>query len=110
MITQDVFTQGESLISSIVQKMLNINIKKQSALVEMLMLFLCCRGRVNFSQLGRLGDRNEKTYRYHFEKKFDWATFNGLLISEQCNEDLIIGFDPSYISKSGKHTPGLGYF
>lgn len=110
MITQDVFTEGESLIRSILQKMLNIGVKKQSAILEILILFLSCRGRVNFSQMGRQGDRYEKTYRYHFENSFDWATFNGLLITNHCSEEIIIGFDPSYISKSGKHTPGLGYF
>ncbi|MEM8780834.1 MAG: transposase [Cyanobacteria bacterium P01_G01_bin.49] len=65
---------------------------------------------MNFSQFGRQGERYEKTYRYHFEKDFDWADFNGQLIKEYCSQELIIGFDPSYISKSGKHTPGLGYF
>ena len=32
------------------------------------------------------------------------------MISSTCNDELCIGFDPSYISKSGKHTPGLGYY
>jgi hypothetical protein len=65
---------------------------------------------MNFSQFGRQGERYEKTYRYHFEKEFDWAGFNRQLIKDYCSEELIIGFDPSYISKSGKHTPGLGYY
>ena len=32
------------------------------------------------------------------------------MIKEQSSNKLIIGFDPSYITKSGKKTPGLGYF
>jgi len=110
MITQDVFTRGKTLIETMLQKLSNISKGKQSALVEILMLYLSCRGRLNFSQLGRQGERDEKTYRYHFERDFDWSGFNGQLIKTSCSEELIIGFDPSYISKSGKHTPGLGYF
>ncbi|MEM9548917.1 MAG: transposase [Bacteroidota bacterium] len=92
------------------QKLSNISKGRRSAMVEILLLYLSCRGRMNFSQFGRQGDRYEKTYRYHFEKEFNWSGFNGQLIKSYCSEELIIGFDPSYIRKSGKHTPGLGYF
>jgi hypothetical protein len=36
--------------------------------------------------------------------------FNKTLIKEHCSEELAIAFDPSFISKSGKKTPGTGYF
>jgi len=36
--------------------------------------------------------------------------FNKELILEHCSKHLTIAFDPSYVSKSGKATPGLGYF
>ena len=110
MITQDVFTRGKNLIATMLQKISKISKGRQSAIMEILLLYLSCRGRVNFSQMGRQGERYEKTYRYHFENDFDWSGFNGQLIKESCSEELIIGFDPSYISKSGKKTPGLGYF
>lgn len=110
MITQDVFTRGRPLIETMLQNLSNISKGRQSAMIEILLLYLSCRGRMNFSQFGRQGDRYEKTYRYHYEKDFDWSCFNGQLIKEYCSQELIIGFDPSYISKSGKRTPGLGYF
>lgn len=37
-------------------------------------------------------------------------TFNKELIQSQGSGKCVIAFDPSYISKSGEHTPGLGYF
>ena len=37
-------------------------------------------------------------------------SFNTELVKQNCGEQLIIGFDPSYITKSGKHSHGLGYF
>lgn len=110
MVTQDVFTRGESLMTTMVQKITNITKGRRSAIVEILLLYISCRGRVNFSQFGREGVRYEKTYRYHYEKAFDWSGLNTLLIQEYCTNELIIGFDPSYISKSGKRTPGIGTF
>jgi len=60
--------------------------------------------------MSREGYRNEKSFRYQFENTFDWLDFNTELIKSHCSEKIIIGFDPSFIKKSGKHSPGLGYF
>jgi hypothetical protein len=60
--------------------------------------------------MGRQGGMNEKNYRYHFENSFDWLSFNTIYVGLNCSEELIIGFDPSYITKSGKCSHGLGYF
>lgn len=110
MISLNAFTRGKSLIVTILQKMSQLKATRLVAMTEIMLLFLGFRGRANFSQFGRQGDMCEKSYRIHFEQKFDWLEFNILLL-EQCRSDeVIIGFDPSYISKSGKHTPGLGYF
>src|SRR5271169_2599223 len=58
--------------------------------------------------LGRIGGYCEKTIRLHFEKLFDFVWFNAGVIKTSCGKDLIAAFDPSYIPKSGKKTPGLG--
>lgn len=60
--------------------------------------------------MSREGFLNEKSYRYQFEKKFNWLSFNIELVKAQSSGDVILGFDPSFINKSGKHSPGLGYF
>jgi len=73
-------------------------------------IYISYRGRVNFLQFGRQGVRKEKTYRYHYETGFDWSGLNSMLIKEYGTSDLVIGFDSSYISKSGKQTPGWGSF
>ncbi|WP_187270977.1 transposase [Neolewinella aurantiaca] len=67
-------------------------------------------GRHNFVNLGRQGDFIEYTYRKHFDKPFDWLAFNLILVKEQASDELIIGVDPSYIPKAGKHTAGVGRF
>lgn len=58
--------------------------------------------------LGRIGGYSEKSIRLHFEKPFDFVSFNVSVIKKSCGKELIAAFDPSYIPKSGKQTPGLG--
>ena len=108
--TTDAFTQGVSLIRTILDKMDGINEWRKRFIVEVILLFLTIQGRINFLQLGRYGRYNECTYRKGFEREFDFLTFNTLLIKETVGERRILGFDPTYIKKSGKHTPDVGYF
>lgn len=79
-------------------------------MTETLILFLCIKGRINFLQLGRFGMYKEQRYRQQFEKPFDFLTFNKEFTLGHGSGRYAIAFDPSYISKSGKGTPGTGYF
>ncbi len=90
--------------------MSNINNWRKDFVTETLILFLCIKGRINFLQLARYGKHSEQRYRQQFEKPFDFLTFNKELISSHGSGRYVIVFDPSYISKSGKKTPGLGCF
>jgi len=110
MITQDAFTTGKMVIKFVLSKM-TLGSKPQSKfIVRILLLFLSMRGRHNFLQMSREGSLNEKSYRLQFEKEFDWLEFNVALVKEYSSEEVILGFDPSFINKSGKHSPGIGYF
>lgn len=110
MITQDTFTVSNIIIKKALSKMDGLKKKQFQFISEILLLFLSLRGRYNFLQLSREGDRSEKSFRYQFEKRFDWLSFNTELVKEHCGSEIIIGFDPSYIRKSGKQSPGLGHF
>jgi len=68
------------------------------------------RGRKNFLMMERYGKYGEQTYRQSFEKDFDFKAFNKELTAQYCGQELVWIFDPGYVSKSGKHTPGVGYF
>ena len=74
------------------------------------MLFMGLRGRYNFLNMARYGQYSEQTYRNHFQKLFDFKTFNKELIKQKCSQHLINAFDPSYIPKSGKQTDHMGWF
>ncbi|MFV8325008.1 transposase [Flavobacterium sp. ZS1P14] len=76
---------------------------------SVLFSFLSIKGRINFLQLERYGEYCEQSYRESFKEKFDFLEFNKALISK-ISPDVVIGFDPSYLSKSGKKTHGIGYF
>lgn len=65
---------------------------------------------VNFKQMERYSTSPEIRFRNMFKKPFDFGSFNSLYISDHCSDELLIGFDPSFITKSGKHTPNVGYF
>ncbi len=103
MITQDAFTIGKMVIKSVLSKMNFLSKSQSKFIVRILLHFLSMRGRHNFLQMAREGSLNEKSYRNQFEKQFNWLSFNLELVKEYSSGDLILGFDPSYICKSGKH-------
>lgn len=77
---------------------------------NLLPLLLAMRGRYNFCNMARWSHYQESTFRENFSRSFDWLEFNTLLAQQFLSDDLAIAFDPSYLPKSGKHTPGIGYF
>lgn len=98
------------LTANILSKMPKIDKWQEKFIIHLFWLLIAIRGKVNFEQLGRYSSYNEGTFRNNFDKDFDFLTFNQSLIAEVCEKELAIAFDPSFISKSGKKTPGLGYF
>ena len=103
-------SKSKSIVFSTLNQMKNLNPRRTHFFVHVLSLFLSIKGRLNFLQLERFGNFDEQTFRNHFEKKFDFLEFNKILVKDNCSKNLAIAFDPSYISKSGKKTPGVGYF
>ena len=86
------------------------NASRQRIMVEAVTLFLSIKGRINFQQLERYGKYSEQRYRIQFEKPFDFMAFNSGLVQQHGSGHYIIALDPSFIAKSGKKTPGIGYF
>ena len=75
-----------------------------------MILVLSMRGRYNFKGMEGYGDYSEKSYRLHFEEDFSFDKFKSALWKEHLSSSCIIAFDPSYLPKSGKNTPGKGVF
>lgn len=69
-------------------------------------------GKVNFTRLSRYGGRTARTFAVNFGSHVDWPGVNGhpALDAFQRTDDVEITIDPSYISKSGRLTYGMGKF
>ena len=97
----------KALIYSILPK---LNKSRHTFFVATMLLFLNIKGKINFLQLGRYGASGEQRYRQQFEIPYEFMKFNAKIVETYASKHVVIGFDPSYISKSGKCTYGLGNY
>ena len=100
----------KTLIMNVLDKGKKLNKRRQLFVCEVFMLFLSIKGKINFLQLGRYGYLEEQAFRIQFEKRFDFLGFNSDMVKAHGSGHNVIAFDPSYISKSGKKTPGIGWY
>lgn len=67
--------------------------------------------RNNFKRLAEVAGCNENTiHNWMIRTDIDLTRFNKELIKREGGGDYVVLFDPSFISKSGKKTPGLGKY
>ena len=81
-----------------------------SFFIDAMVGVLTISGRINFLQLARHCKPCEQRFRQNFCKAFDWIAFNQAFGDKHPDHQYAIAIDPSYVSKSGKHTPGISYF
>jgi hypothetical protein len=89
---------------------IKLNKCRRNFMIEIFMLYLSIPSRINFLQLGRYSLFGEQRFRRQFEKGFDFFSFNKALSTPWLGTRNAVAFDPSFIHKSGKQTPGIGYF
>ena len=82
----------------------------QTFFIETMILYLSIPKRINFMQMSRFGNSCESRFRQNFQKEFDWVGYNAEFTAHMAGHRIALAIDPSYIDKSGKHTPGVGYF
>lgn len=102
----------KSLIDSILdnEAFKDLNNPRKDFIKCVLWHILSIKGKINFLQFGRFSPMGEQTYRNHFEKVFDFLSFNEHLINQIASEERIVALDPSYIPKAGKSTYGRGKY
>lgn len=100
----------EILTKQILNKIPRLGKCQHKFIVHLFTLWLSIRGRHNYTNLARYGRHGEDTYRQNAKRAFPFMTFNKALVQQEFSHDCVIAFDPTYISKSGKHTAGVGYF
>ena len=107
-LNSNAFNKISGLVIASLQKLEKISKPRFKFFSTLLELWLGLPLRYTMLNLSRIGCYCEKSVRLHFEKVFDFVSFNTAVINKSCGKDLIAAFDPSYIPKTGKHTPGLG--
>lgn len=110
LLTNNTSNKSKALVGKIVNKIEGLSKPRKKFILSIMILYLSMRGRYTFKGMERYGDKCEKTYRLNFEKRFDFLKFNIELSKKYLSKDRILVFDPSYLPKSGKHTPGKGKF
>lgn len=100
------------LINSVLESDLfsNLNKSRKDFIISVLWHILSIKGKINFLQLGRFSPLCEQTYRNQFEKKFDFMSFNSIIINQTLSNELAVAMDPSFIAKAGKVTYGVGRY
>lgn len=102
--------QVQSIVASALNRTAKIRKGFESFFIETMILILTIYGKLNFLSMARHGDSCESRLRQNFKKKFDWCAFNsGMLLADR-GQRVAIALDHSFLSKSGKKTPGLGRY
>jgi hypothetical protein len=110
LLTNNTSDKSKALVGKVINKLEGLSKPRKYFMISIIILYLSMRGRYTFKGMERYGSKCEKTYRLNFEKCFDFLKFNIELSKAHLSEDRILVFDPSYLPKSGKHTPGKGRF
>lgn len=102
---------------AIIESGAKLHKRVMDTLLDILLLYAVMPGKVNFTRLGMFGRRGEQCYRQFFNRSeaegVDWLAVNISLMREYFTDATgrrAIAIDPSYITKSGKKTPHIGYF
>jgi hypothetical protein len=101
-----------TLINDILRQMPGLGQPQRKFLATLFVTILGLRGRVNFRNLSRYCDYDERTMARQFREPFDWPDFHQrvLIMALDPRSELVSAHEASFIPKSGKQTFGLGHF
>lgn len=100
----------ERVIATILGKISGCSKPVVKFISTLIPLWWSISGRYNFTNLARYTSYGEQAIRKAFARGFNFFAFNMELVKMHCGEEKVLVFDPTYISKSGKKTYGLGKY
>jgi Transposase DDE domain len=102
----------EAIVQTILAKMGKVRKPELTALTALFTAILTVCGKVNFMNLSRYSERNEKTFRRQFKQGLPAGKFNAAFVEIEIPEahEVIGVLDASFNPKSGKQTFGLDRF
>jgi Transposase DDE domain len=99
------------LIETILNQMSSVAKPQRKFMSILLTALTYLPGRVNFRNLGRYTQLNEKTFSRWFRRPFDFAAFNLLCLNALLsNGEWVVAIDASFARKSGRTSYGLDWF
>lgn len=99
----------ETLTVTILSKMSCVGKWQAKFFIDTVILWFSLRGRYTFENLSRHSSLSSESYRANFSKSFGFKEFN-LELFKYLSSEKVWSFDPTFLSKSGKKTHGIGYF
>jgi hypothetical protein len=102
----------EAIVQTILAKMGKVRKPELTALTALFTTILTVCGKVNFTNLSRYSDRNEKTFRRQFSNLLNFLSFSQAFIEIEIPEShpVLSILDASHVGKRGKKTFGLDHF
>lgn len=100
------------LVEIILNKMVKVSKNQKKIIIILVEAIISMYGKVNYRSLERQTGCAEKRFRRWFNKKFNFAEFNEIAMSEtiKFGDEIIAAFDPSFIEKNGNGTCGGGVY
>jgi hypothetical protein len=97
------------LFESVLRRVKNTKKPQQKFLGHVLRLLLRVPGRVTFRHLSRFSPAHEKTCARWFARAVDFVSLNhaAIVAIVPAHHEHVLAFAPSFVPKSGQHTPGL---
>jgi hypothetical protein len=75
---------------------------QEKFLIPIFTVFLSLKSRYTISNFNRYGGHSEGFYHQNLRKSFDYEKFNDTLIKDVAGCERFIGYDSSFLTKSGK--------
>src|SRR4051812_17262957 len=98
------------LVGATIQKVTKITKPQLKFFVWLLERWWMLPVRYNFLSLSRYGGYSDRAIRNHFEKPLPFVELFDALYRPLRQKECILAFDPTFVSKSGRHTPGVYKF
>lgn len=97
-------------LSAMISDLAGTKVVRRRIFLTLFPLLLTIPRRVNFKQMAHWSGRNEGTIHNWFGSNLELIDFQRSLIDHFGTDSYCVFFDPSYVPKSGKHSPGLSHF
>lgn len=102
--------KAANFVSTTIQKVQGLNKPQRKFFVWLLERWLMLPVRYNFLNLSRYGGYSERTIRQQFSSQLPFLSLFHTFFERLQQKECVAIFDPSYLSKSGKATFGVGKF